>query len=264
MVKDLVSVIMPTFNTGRFLTRSIDSILCQTYANLELLITDDCSTDENTRRILNEYARRDSRVDVVFLKENHGSGYSRNESIRRARGRYITFCDSDDTWYPEKLETQISFMKQKDCCLSFSSYYICDDNDINTGIVICPTKITFTELKRDNKIGCLTAIYDVSKHGKFYMPLIRKRQDWALFLTIMSKCKIAYGLRTPLAYYRHRKDSLSHNKLSLVKYNIDVYRRILGFSSMKAYLYFTLIFLPSYAAKIVKVRRDSAKLANKS
>lgn len=260
MEEGLVSVVMPTYNTGAFLASSIDSILCQTYSNLELLITDDCSTDELTRRILSEYAKKDNRVDIVYLNGNHGSGYSRNQSISRANGQYITFCDSDDAWHPEKLERQIRFMKSKDCCLSFSSYYTCDKDDEKTGIVICPKAITFSELKHDNKIGCLTAMYDVSKHGKFYMPLIRKRQDWALFLTIMSKCKVAYGLKMPLAFYRHRDDSLSHNKLSLIKYNIDVYRFILGYSSLKAFIYFTFIFLPTYTAKIIKVRYDSHKL----
>ena len=107
MHEGLVSVIMPTFNCSLHLADSIDSILNQTYQNVELLITDDHSTDEETLSILRRYCEQDERVDVLFLEENKGPGYARDHSIERARGQYIAFCDSDDRWFPEKLERQI-------------------------------------------------------------------------------------------------------------------------------------------------------------
>lgn len=102
----LVSVIMPTYNAGKYLADSISSILDQTYLDLELLITDDGSTDLVTLDILHKIEERDSRVDVIYLDHNHGAGYARNKSIERARGRYIAFCDSDDRWTPDKLENK--------------------------------------------------------------------------------------------------------------------------------------------------------------
>lgn len=104
---------MPTYNAGKFLADSINSILQQSYKNLELLITDDASTDAETIRILNDFAQKDSRVNILFLKENAGPGHARNQSITRAKGRYIAFCDSDDRWTEDKLEKQIAFMKEK-------------------------------------------------------------------------------------------------------------------------------------------------------
>ena len=264
MEKDLVSVIMPTYNASKFLAGSIDSVLNQTYTNLELLIADDCSSDPDTIEILKRYQKQDARVRVFFQKQNLGPGKVRNICIHNAKGRYIAFCDSDDRWFPEKLEKQIGFMKSKGCALSCTSYILCDDEDNETGVNMALERISFNMMKRDNKIGCLTAIYDTQLlGGKFYMPTIRKRQDWALFLTIIKKCHIAYGITTPLAYYRHRNNSVSNKKLSLIKYNIKVYEQILGFSRFKAVMYFFIFFLPTYYAKIRKRKRDSAAYISK-
>jgi len=259
MRPELVSVIMPTFNASRYLAGSIESILSQTYTNLELLITDDCSTDE-TRNILKEFSERDKRVKVKYLKENSGPGVARNRSIERAKGRYIAFCDCDDRWMPDKLEQQIAHMRKHDCALCSSSYLICDENDKITGVNISPSYVTLGMLKRDNKIGCLTAIYDIKRLGhKFYMPAIRKRQDWALFLNILKECQICFCITEPLAYYRQRVDSVSSNKFSLVKYNVNVYETVFGYTRLRAYLYFFLIFMPTYYAKVLKRDSDSKR-----
>ncbi len=250
--EDKVSVIMPSYNTGKLICESIDSILSQTYAHLELLISDDHSSDPETIAILKDYANKDSRVKVFFLEKNKGAGVARNNSIQQATGRYIAFCDSDDRWLPNKLELQLAFMKEKDCCLSFTSYFTSTyDGEIN-GKVIVPPTLTLTQEKRDNKIGCLTAIYDTTKHGKFFMPTIRKRQDWALFLNILKECKKAYALQEPLAIYRSVPGSISSNKLNLIKYNAKVYKVVFGYSSLQAYAYLTVFFFPTYFAKKVK------------
>lgn len=260
MQKALVSVIMPTFNAGRFLADSIESILGQTYEELELLITDDGSTDALTLQILKDFSQKDSRVKVEYLQGNSGSPYARNQSIRRAKGRYIAFCDSDDRWMPEKLERQIRFMTEKDCALCYSSYIVCDDNDEETGIFIAPERITFKMMKCDDKIGCSTAIYDTKKMGqKYYLPLMRKRSDWGLFLAILRDCHVSYGITDPLAWYRQRANSLSSNKLSLIAYNIQTYVTVLGFPRWKAILYFFFIFFPTYCVKVLKRKRDSKK-----
>ena len=259
MSKELVSVIMPTYNASRFLTDSIESILAQTYSNIELLITDDCSTDD-TRDILRQYAEKDPRVKVEFLNENSGPGIARNRSIERAQGRYIAFCDCDDRWFPDKLEKQLNHMTKHDCALCSSSYLICDENNEVTGVSNSPSYLTLRDMKRDNKIGCLTAIYDIKRLGhKFYMPAIRKRQDWALFLNILKDCQICFCITEPLAYYRQRDDSVSSNKLSLVRYNVNVYETVFGYTRLKAYLYFLFCFLPTYFLKVQKRKRDSKR-----
>ena len=260
MEKELVSVIMPSYNASKYIGESIDSILNQTYSNLELLITDDHSTDEGTLRLLQEYERKDARVRIFLLPKNNGAGFARNHSIRQARGRYIAFCDSDDRWFPEKLQKQIAYMQAHQCCLCFSSYLVCDASGLHKGIVIAPSSLTLSELKHDNKIGCLTAIYDTKPFGKFYMPTIRKRQDWVLFLTIMQKCKIAYGMVEPLAHYRKTPEGISRKKFRLINYNAKVYQHVFGYSPIMSYAYLMLIFMPTYLTKraitwIANIRR---------
>lgn len=260
MNTDLVSVIMPSYNASRYIGASIDSVLAQTYKNLELLITDDHSTDPETLELLKDYAEKDPRVRIFLMPENNGAGFARNNSIKEARGRYIAFCDSDDRWFPDKLEKQVNYMQKHQCCLCFSSYLVCGPDDEHKGIVIAPSKLTFSELKHDNKIGCLTAIYDTTEYGKFFMPTIRKRQDWALFLTILKKCKVAYGMVEPLAHYRKNPEGISAKKLKLISYNAKVYQYVFGYSVPVSYLYLFLIFLPTYFTKrainwIANIRR---------
>ena len=257
MNESLVSVIMPTFNAGKFLSDSIDSVLNQTYTNLELLITDDGSTD-NTRNILEEYQKKDARVRVFYLSGNQGAGPARNNSLKEARGRYIAFCDSDDQWLPYKLEKQIAFMKERHCMVTYASYYICNEDNQERGIFIAPHVITYSGMLRDDKVGFLTCIYDTQEEGnKFYFPNLKRRQDWGMLICLFKRYRIAYGQKEPLAIYRIRKGSISRNKLALVEYNTKVYQKVVGFSRLKSYLFFGCCFMPTYFVKIIKKNIDS-------
>ena len=245
----LVSIIMPSYNSERYIRKSIESIQKQTFTDWELLITDDCSTDQ-TCDVIASMAQTDSRIRLFTSAQNAGAGIARNHSISMARGRFIAFCDSDDQWLPEKLEKQLAFMMQQDCALSFSSYYTVTEDSEDRGVIVCKPTVSFRQMRRDNCIGCLTAVYDTDKIGKVYMPTIRKRQDWGLWLLILQKCHIAYGYQEPLAVYMIRSnDSVSSNKVSLITYNLKIYREILGYSLAKSYAFFILFFLPSYFTK---------------
>lgn len=248
----LVSIITPSYNSSAFIGQTIESILSQTYTNWELLITDDCSED-NTQEIVDSYQQIDSRIKLFRLDKNSGAGIARNHSIKMAKGRFIAFCDSDDRWYPEKLEKQLAFMAKKRCTLSYTSYMTCDEMNTIIGIVVCNRQINYQSMKRDDGIGCLTAIYDSSVFGKIYLPDMRKRQDWGLWLKIMQECKIAYGMKEPLAIYRIHSNSISYNKFTLVNYNAAIYQRVLGYSWLRAYLTFFLGFLPSYFWKKLRL-----------
>lgn len=241
----LVSIITPTYNCARFIGDTIESILAQSYPNWELLVTDDCSTDD-TCAAVEKYAARDPRIRLFRLPENSGAGIARNNSIREARGRFIAFCDSDDRWYPDKLAKQLAFMTARDCALSYTSYMSCNEEGETVGIVVCRSRETLGSMMRNNRIGCLTAVYDTAKVGKIFMPELRKRQDWGLLLRILKKCGVAYGMKEPLALYRVRSMSLSRNKADLVKYNLAVYRHVLGWNAVRARFFFAFVFMPSY------------------
>lgn len=249
----LVSVITPSYNSACFIKETIESILSQTYTNWELLITDDCSTD-NTEIIVKEYTQKDNRIKFFKLEKNSGAGVARNHSINKAKGRFIAFCDSDDYWYPNKLEKQLAFMEKEDSTFSFTSYNVCSEKGTIKGQILAPKKASFFDLICDDCIGCLTAMYNAEKLGKFLMPTIRKRQDWGLWLNIIQKSEFAHGMPECLACYRLRTQSLSANKFSLVKYNVNVYKQVLNYPTYKAYLTFLFLFMPSYTLKKIKNR----------
>ncbi len=247
MRQELVSIIMPSYNSV-YIAESIESVLAQTYKNWELLVTDDCSTD-NTREVVAAYAAKDPRIKLFKLEQNSGAGVARNNSIEQAQGRFIAFLDSDDKWLPNKLEKQIAFMLDNNYELTFTSYKVNSEDGINTGSVKCLSELSYFRLLCDNCVGCLTAIYDTKQMGKMYMPMLRKRQDWCLWLSILKKCKQGYGLQEELAEYRVMANSVSSNKLSLVEYNIKVYNEFLGHSKFVSYIMFFILFTPTYVSK---------------
>lgn len=250
---DLVSIITPTYNSADFISATIDCIIAQTYRNWELLITDDCSSD-NTIDIVKQYAQKDERIKLFQLEKNSGGGVSRNNSIKQAKGRYIAFCDSDDRWTPDKLATQIAFMKEKDCAFSYGSYMLCDEQDNVIGINICLSKLSYTRILMDNFVGCLSAVYDTSKVGKVYMPTIRKRQDWGLWISVLKKCKVGYGVKKPIGYYRIRKNSVSSNKWVLIRYHAMLYQQMLYVPLFLGYCMYLFVNVPTYLLKTLRTK----------
>ena len=253
----MVSVITPTYNSAKYIEDTIDSIQSQTYENWELLITDDCSEDD-TMAILKRYSRRDNRIKVFKLEKNSGAGVARNNSIQHASGRYIAFCDSDDRWLPEKLQAQLDFMEEHGLSCTYSSYYTCDENGETTGVIKAAPKMTYARMLTNNYIGNLTFIYDIVQVGKVFMPELRKRQDWALGLRVMRKAQNTLGIEKPLAIYRKRQDSVSSNKLELLRYNFLIYRKELQFSVPKSFFYMLVFLVNFFVKKVINVSKPSA------
>lgn len=255
---DLVSIILPTYNSGRFLVDAIESVLAQSYDNWELLITDDCSTDE-TLRIANQYAARDKRIRVFKLAKNSGAAIARNNSIREARGRFLAFIDSDDWWYPDKLESQIYFMLRNNVEFCFSAFEYADCNLNVTGVSFKPIKISYARMKLDCNVGTPGVVIDTRRLGKVYMPQISLSEDWATWIKVTQKTGYAYSINRPLWKYRSVEGSLSSNKLRLVKSNLYMYQNVLGYSQIKSLFVFIFLFFPSYLYKRIRNRIDGIK-----
>lgn len=249
----LVSIITPSYNCADYVGATIESIQSQTYRDWELLITDDCSTDDS-REVISRYVAADPRIKLFCLDRNSGAGVARNNSIREAQGRYMAFCDSDDRWLPDKLQRQLDFMQRRGARICYSSYYTCDEDGEENGLVVAYRKITYRELCRDDSIGFLTLVYDMVDIGKVYMPELRRRQDWAMKLLLMQRCREAHGLIEPLAIYRMRANSLSRNKSKLVKYNVEVYHEVLRIPYWRSWLKFVFQFMPWHVAKRLRLR----------
>lgn len=233
-----VSVITPSYNSAKYIGKTIDSILSQSYENLELIIVDDCSSDDSLAVIKN-YIKNDSRVKLYRLSKNSGAAVARNTGIQHAQGKFIAFLDSDDTWDSDKLEKQIEFMLTNDYAFTYTAYHKINENGEYLSKVNIPVKTSYDGLLKTCVIGCLTAIYDAEKLGKITFPLIRKRQDFALWLQILKKIPFAYGLDEDLASYTVRNDSISANKFKAAQYNWHLYRHIEKLSLIQSVYYFS-------------------------
>lgn len=222
----LVTIITPSYNALSFFKDTVNSVVSQTYTNWEWVIVDDCSVD-GTREYIKSLSEKDNRIKPIYLSNNKGTAVARNTAIQNAKGKFIAFLDSDDKWEEQKLEKQITFMQESGYAFSFTSYNIITQDGEFTGKVIkAPKKVDYEFLLKNTIIGCLTVMLDIEQLGKVEMPNIRSRQDWAMWLSVLKRGFIAYGLDEPLAQYRKVQGSISSNKIKAAKMNWFVYRKI--------------------------------------
>lgn len=205
-MKELVSIIMPTYNCGRFIKESIDSVLAQTYSNWELLIVDDCSKD-GTETIVNSF--EDQRIQYMRNEHNMGAAVTRNRALRAAKGKYVAFLDSDDIWKPTKLEKQIAYMQENGYAFTYHEYVEIDEQSKSLGIYVGGKK----HVQRFDMFsccwpGCLSVMYDAEVVGLIQIPDIKKNNDSAMWLQAIKKAD-CYFLPENLAQYRRRKGSIT-------------------------------------------------------
>lgn len=230
---DLVSIVMPAYNCADYILRTIQSVQAQYYSNWELIIVNDCSTDD-TDKIIKECIKEDSRIIYAKNEVNSGAAISRNKAVELATGQYLAFIDSDDVWKPSKLEKQIQFMKKNNYQFTCTSYDKIDENDINLNRVINSFDVLDYNGLLKHCPGNSTVIYDAKALGKHIIPNIRKRNDYVMWLQVIKEAGILYGLNEVLSSHRVREGSISSNKVSLVKFHWYVYRRIQGMSLFKS------------------------------
>jgi teichuronic acid biosynthesis glycosyltransferase TuaG len=255
-MNELVSIIIPTYNTEKFIGLTLQSVQNQTYQNWEMILVDDASTDQ-TAKIIKEFAKNDNRIKLTELPQNSGNGFARNVALEKAVGKYIAYLDADDLWFSAKLEKQIAFLKANNLPFTFS-FYDCIDEEGNSlkRRVEAPLNLTYDQLFFCNYVGNLTAIYDADYLGKIIIEATQKRQDWRLWLTILKQIQVTKPVPESLAFYRIRKDSISSSKFKLIKHNFGVYRDFHGFNFvfsvllMIRFLFTQLVIKPKYIKKI--------------
>lgn len=230
---DLVSVIMPSYNTGKYIKDSISSVIAQTYTNWELLIVDDCSED-NSVEVVRSFS--DSRIILFQNPANSGAAVSRNYALCKAKGKWIAFLDSDDLWAPEKLEKQLRFMKNNGYAFTFTDYRICLNGQwlpyINTG----PDVVTRRKLYNYCYFSTITVMYDSDVIGLIQIENIKKNNDYAMWLAAIEKSN-AYRLPECLSYYIKHDDSVSGgSKVKLIKWHYILFRNALKKGSVMSAL----------------------------
>jgi teichuronic acid biosynthesis glycosyltransferase TuaG len=214
---EIVSIVIPVYNSEKYISKTLDSALSQTYKQIEIILVDDCSTDASEKLIRN-YAKKHENITYHKQQENAGAAVARNKALELAKGRYVAFLDSDDLWYQKKLEKQLELMKQKNAAICYTAIEMIDENDN-------PLKdkrnvkesVNYKFLLKNTMIATSTVVVDRNLTGNFKMPLIRSGQDYATWLLLMRNGTKAYGINDVYVKYRKSQNSLSSNKVKNIK-----------------------------------------------
>lgn len=225
---------MPSYNTGKYIAETIESVLVQTYKDWELIIVDDCSTDD-TDEVVKKYLS-DKRIEYLKNSHNSGAAVSRNRALREAKGKWIAFLDSDDLWMPEKLEKQIDFMEKNDYHFSYTNYEEIDEKSVPNGrFVTGPKHITKQGMYNYCWPGCLTVMFDKGIVGLIQIADIKKNNDYAMWLKVCQKAD-CYLLNKCLAKYRKsRKGSVStHSIKTMIGWHYKLFHEAEGQGVIKS------------------------------
>lgn len=224
----MVSIITPVYKCEKLIEETIKSVLNQTYKNWEWLLVDDCTPD-NSAEIIKKYQEKDNRIKYFKLNENSGAAIARNKALSESRGRFVAYLDADDLWRNNKLEKQVSFMKENGYAFSCTDYEKIDENGNSLNkIVTIPKEVTYELFLRNTIIQTVGVMVDTKLTGKevIKMPNIRRRQDAATWCKLLKNGFNCYECPENLSYYRVVSNSLSSNKFKAVKMNWYWYRKI--------------------------------------
>lgn len=231
-MENLVSIITPTYNCGRYIGAAIDSVLAQTHKDWEMLIVDDCSTD-NTSSVVSAY--HDPRIRYIRSNERMGAAMTRNAALRMAHGRWIAFLDSDDLWHPEKLERQIRFMEDNGYAFTYHAYREIDEESQPLGVTVSGIRhVSRLAMRCCCWPGCLTVMYDANVIGVVQIANMKKNNDFAIWLRVSQKAD-CHLLPQVLASYRRRTGSITPESTWVkIKWHYLLFRQSEGCSHIAA------------------------------
>lgn len=230
---ELVSVITPVYNSEKYISDAIQSVINQTYKNWEMIIVDDCSQDQTQKEIAKI---SDERIKYIKLLQNSGAAVARNQALEMASGRWIAFLDADDMWKPYKLEKQIAFMKANQCGFSYTAYEII--NHLDNKLIQVPSQLTYHQFMKNTIIGTLTVMLDKTIVGDIRIVNVKKDHDSMTWAKLLREGGMAFGLNESLAYYRKLEGSISSNKWKAVKRHWKNCRELEHISFFKCCYYF--------------------------
>ena len=233
----VTTIVTPTFRSAATLGDMLASVAAQTRGDWEHVIVDDAS-DDGTQDLLDAHCRTEARARWIGLDRNEGTAVVRNHAIASARGRYIAFLDADDLWLPEKLERQIAFMDRMRAAFTCTAYETMAEDGTVLSRRSVPPRQTRTDVLKNTRIGCLTAMYDTRALGRVAMPLVRKRQDLGLWLRLLRMTPHVAGLDEVLARYRVGRSSLSSDKIDAARQTWRLYRDVERLDRVRAGYYF--------------------------
>ena len=242
----LVSIIMPYYKKKAFIESSIQSILCQSYQNFQIIVVDDELSEESSK-ILKKIASLDKRINVRINKINQGAGVSRNLAIENASGEYIAFCDCDDLWKDTKLDEQIKFMKKKNIDFSFTAYEVINENKDKIGFRTAKDILCFNDLVKSCDIGLSTVVFKKKLFNNPYYRFanLKTKEDYVLWLKLAKDGILLNGLNQNLACWRKNKQSLSSSISQKIFDGYRVYNSYLKFNTFKSIIYLLILSINS-------------------
>ncbi|MBQ6661143.1 MAG: glycosyltransferase [Lachnospiraceae bacterium] len=270
MARDTITVIMAVYNVAATITETLRSVLNQTYRELSILIIDDCSTD-GSDFILKNFAKEDSRISYVRMTTNQGVAYMRNYGLDHAKTDWVAFLDGDDIWREDKIEKQVSFrdrMLRGDVpmylengdpnpdypAVIFSSTAYMDYKGNRYGYILhAPDSVKYKKLLKQNVISFSSALTNKTILDKFPVDG-NLHEDFYMWLLLLKKGFVAYGIDEPLLTYRIDRDSASGNKWAAAKKNYNVYKK-LRFGSIKS-LYYMFCYARRNSAKYKRIKNS--------
>ena len=234
---DLVTVILPYFKKKEYIEDSVNSVLKQTYKNLEIIIIYD-DIDLQDLSIIKKLKSYDHRINYILNTTNVGAGESRNIGIRHAKGKYISFLDADDIWNKNKIEIQIEFMQKNNHKITHTTYEIIDKKKKVIGLRKARNFNNVDELLKSCDIGLSTVMLKkeiLSKECSF--PSLKTKEDFVLWLKILQKKVKIISIDQRLVYWRKLDKSLSSSTLQKLKDGYKVYNHFMKFNLFKSSYY---------------------------
>ena len=240
---DLVSVIIPYYKKKNFIIDSINSVVSQSYKEIEIIILYD---DENFEdlKLLEKIKSKDERIKLIINKKKMGAGISRNIGISYSTGKYVAFLDADDTWHADKLKKQINFMVENNYFVSHTSYQIVDQKKNIIGDRVDRNFTDFKDLLKSCDIGTSTVILKKEIFtDEIKFPSIKTKEDFVLWLRILKKNIKIYGLNENLMMWTKSKSSLSSSTIQKLIDGFKVYNRYMKFNFVKSFYYLICLSL---------------------
>ena len=247
-----VSIIMPYYNAAKYIKETVKAIIAQTYRDWELIIVDDCSSAPETAEVLTMVEAMDCRIRVLKAKENGGAGAARNIAIAEAQGRYLSFCDSDDWWYPTKLEEQIRFMEENNYPFTCTWYEDANENLEPYYTMKQDEKQTYKSMIAGCNVGTPGVMIDIQVLGKKLMPRLRRAEDWGLWMMYLKDTEYLITYPKALWMYRHVPGSETSNKWKQMKAVVNMYQQVLNMNVLVSWFICIFIFLPNNIWKKLK------------
>ena len=247
-----VSIIMPYYNAAKYVKDTVEAIIAQTYRDWELIIVDDCSSAPETATVLHEVQMMDNRIKVIRTEANGGAGVARNLGIDAAKGHYLAFCDSDDWWYPNKLEEQLKFMIENNYPFTCTWYEDADENLNPYYTMKQAPKQSYQQMLAGCNIGTPGVMINIQTLGKKQMPNLRRAEDWGFWMLYLRDTDYIYTYPKALWKYRHISGSETSNKWKMLQSVVGMYKNVLGMSALIAWLMSLCVFLPKNMLKKLK------------